>query len=101
MEECDVISVATEFMVGSQFNSRYDRGARVPISSQHTHTHHTSRMLLATSLDCLLISSRCDVISVDRVHGYTLQLISSRCDVISIDRVHGYTLRLLADFLTL
>jgi hypothetical protein len=32
---------------------------------------------------------------------YTWLLISSRCDVISTDRVHGYTPQLLADFRTL
>jgi hypothetical protein len=29
MEECDVISVVTEFMVGGQLGSRCDGGARV------------------------------------------------------------------------
>jgi hypothetical protein len=30
----------------------------------------------ATSLNCLLISSRCGVISDDRVHGYMPQLLA-------------------------
>jgi hypothetical protein len=67
MEECDVASVAAELMIGSWFGSRHDGGAR-------GHVHHTSRV--ATSLYWLLISSYCDVISGDRVHGYTLRLLA-------------------------
>jgi hypothetical protein len=32
MEECDVISVVTGFMVGGRFGSRYDGGARMLLS---------------------------------------------------------------------
>jgi hypothetical protein len=37
MEECDVISVVTEFMVGSRLGSWYDGGAHV-LLSEHTIT---------------------------------------------------------------
>ncbi len=37
MEECGVISVATEFMVGSRFGSRYDGGARVLLIAARVH----------------------------------------------------------------
>jgi hypothetical protein len=45
MEECDVISVVTEFMVEGRFGSRYDGGSRVLYIAAREHLHHTSRVV--------------------------------------------------------
>jgi hypothetical protein len=61
--------------VGSRFGLRYDGRERVLRNTARTHLHQKLSGC-ATSLDWLLISSCCDVISGDRVHGYTLRLVA-------------------------